>query len=352
MELFHMTDIIPLLGLPYPPAGRSDYNVPCPCCDDNPRKKHMNINLRRDVFRCPRCGFSGGVFDLYAYYTGIPRESVRAALIARLDVQGNIPAQKAKVPMPPEIPEIPIIDVDARHATYDAFLNCLSLASDHRENLLARGLSDSQIDALGYKTTPVVGMASIAKHLLADGFYLSGVPGFYRRDDQWTFVSESRGILIPVRDLEGRIQGLQIRRDNVVRRKFRWVSSAGKIDGCRAETWTHVAGSLRETIILIEGPLKADIVHALTGQTVVAVAGVNALTHLEETLREFSIMGVQKIMTAFDMDFLKNPHVQKGYKNLIQLIEDIGFRYGTYVWDPAFNGLDDFIWQGCLGHSK
>lgn len=96
MELFHMSDIIPILGLPYPPAGRSDYNIPCPCCDDNPRKKHLNINLRRDVFRCPRCGFAGGVFDLYAHYTGIPRDSVRAALIERLNVQGQIPSPKRR----------------------------------------------------------------------------------------------------------------------------------------------------------------------------------------------------------------------------------------------------------------
>ena len=91
MDIFHMSDIIPLIGLPYPPYGRSNYNVPCPCCDDEPHAKHLNINLQKDVFRCPRCGFSGGIFDLYAYYTGIAREEVRDALIARLDVQGSIP---------------------------------------------------------------------------------------------------------------------------------------------------------------------------------------------------------------------------------------------------------------------
>ena len=351
MELFHMSDIIPILGLPYPPAGRSDYNIPCPCCDDNPRKKHLNINLRRDVFRCPRCGFAGGVFDLYAHYTGIPRDSVRAALIERLNVQGQIPSPKKKVFVPPEIPENPLIDIDARNATYQAFLESLSLASDHLENLLGRGLTEERIMALGYKTSPVVGMAAIAKRLLAEGLYLSGVPGFYRHEEQWTFVSECRGILIPVRDLQGRIQGLQLRRDNVSKRKFRWISSNGKKDGCKAETWTHIAGSPRETVILIEGPLKADIVHELTGHTVVAVAGVNSLSHLEETLNLLMELGVRKIMTAFDMDFLKNPHVQNGYQNLIRLIENLGFLYGTYIWDPAFNGLDDYVWKGCLGHS-
>ena len=47
MERFHMVDIIPMLGLPIPPAGKSSYNIPCPCCDDKPKGKHLNINLRK-----------------------------------------------------------------------------------------------------------------------------------------------------------------------------------------------------------------------------------------------------------------------------------------------------------------
>ena len=29
----------------------------------------------------------------------------------------------------------------------------------------------------------------------------------------------------------------------------------------------------------------------------------------------------------------------------VQLISDMGFRYGTYLWDPAYKGLDDYIWE-------
>ena len=120
------------------------------------------------------------------------------------------------------------------------------------------------------------------------------------------------------------------------------------LDGCRAAGWVHVAGAPRSVVTLIEGPLKADIVHYLTGQTVVAVAGVNTLSQLEETLSLFRERGTQRIMTAFDMDFLVNPHVQNGYENLTQLLIGMGFSYGTYVWDASYNGLDDFIWKYCL----
>lgn len=182
--------------------------------------------------------------------------------------------------------------------------------------------------------------------MLADGYYLAGVPGFYREDGQWKFVHKARGILIPVRDTHGRIQGLQIRRDNVSRRKYRWVSSAGREDGCAAETWVHCAGRPTPEVILTEGALKADIVHALTGRTAIAVAGVNALNHLEPMLHELSNNGTEKIMTAFDMDFLTNPHVQSGYEHLAATLNRTGLRYGTYVWDPAYKGLDDFVAAG------
>ena len=78
MEIFSMLDIVGILGLPFPKHGESSYYIQCPCCDDtrDPRSKHLNINLKKNVYRCPRCGFNGGMFDLYAHYAHIPRKEV------------------------------------------------------------------------------------------------------------------------------------------------------------------------------------------------------------------------------------------------------------------------------------
>ena len=246
MELFHMVDVIPLLGLPTPPAGKSSYNIPCPCCDDKPKSRHLNINLRKDVFRCPRCGFSGGVLDLYAFYAKIPREKVLEELLDRKG-QTLYPRQPL-----PEVEENPLTGVEERHATYTALLQSLTLASDHRENLLSRGLSPEEIHRLGYKTTPVLGFSSLAKRLREKGLYLAGVPGFYKSQGQWTLKIPGRGILIPVRDVQGQIQGLQVRLDNVEKRKFRWLSSNGLEEGCGAKTWVHLAGEPRPLVLLTE----------------------------------------------------------------------------------------------------
>lgn len=62
--------------------------------------------------------------------------------------------------------------------------------------------------------------------------------------------------------------------------------------------------------------MKADVINALTGLTVLAVPGVNTLTQLELTLTELRSEGLVEIKTAFDMDFATNHHVQNGYNNL------------------------------------
>lgn len=343
-----MADILPLIGLPMPPTNRSSYNVPCPCCDSRPRDKHLNINLAKNVFRCPRCGFSGGIFDLFAHYAGVDRSEAREVLLARLSVPENIPLRQSPKPKTVEEIETPLTDIEARHQTYTALLNSLSLASDHVSNLKNRGLPEEEISRLGYKTTPVMGTAAIAKKLAGEGCYLTGVPGFYRTEaGTWDFVHEARGILIPVRDQNGLIQGLQIRRDNVTKRKFRWISSVGKPDGCKSLAWAHLAGTPRPRVILTEGPMKADVIHHLSGQTVLAVPGVNSLAQVEGMLQWLHENGTEQIMTAFDMDFLTNPHVRNGYQNLVNLLAQTGIRYGTYLWNPEYKGLDDYIWEFC-----
>ena len=355
MVEIHITDIIPLIGIPDPPNGRPVYTISCPCCDDNPRKKHLNINLNKDVFCCPRCHFSGGVFDLYSHYSGVDRKHAREVLMEKLGLKDSGPSYEGSNqkqerrtitrPILQEI-ELPLTDIDARHETYAALLGKLSLASDHRENLLSRGLTDEQIRTFGYKTMPVVGFSALAKQLQAEGYYLGGVPGFYHtKEGSWTFVQERRGILIPARDQDGKIQGLQIRLDKIKKGKFRWISSIGKQDGCKAEGWTHMIGDPKPTVLLTEGPLKADVIHYITGQSVIAVPGVNSLKHLKETLEYLQSQGTTKVMTCFDMDYLKNPHVRDGYYNLANILAEVGIEYGTYLWDPQFKGLDDYVWH-------
>lgn len=174
-------------------------------------------NLKKEVYRCPKCGERGGIFDLYSLFSGVPRDKVLDNLINRTEPHEKT-EHKPKYIGSVDIPDLesPLADVETRHLVYSSLLSKLTLASDHKENLLNRGLNEDAIARLGYKSTPAIGMTAIAKKIADEGLNPSGVPGFYRLDNNdWTFVNEQRGILIPVCDEHRKIQAIQIRRDNV-----------------------------------------------------------------------------------------------------------------------------------------
>ena len=172
---FEMADILPLLPIPQPPYGKTAYNIPCPYCDRaEGRGRHLNINLKKNVFCCPKCGsFSGGVFDLYSYYEGVPRDKVYKHLKTRLE--GGDPGeshrdkrqdQRKRIVPPPAVPQAPLADIDTRDRVYRALLEKLSLAQDHYANLLGRGLDNSAITRLQYRTTPTGGLHALTQELI------------------------------------------------------------------------------------------------------------------------------------------------------------------------------------------
>ena len=70
-----------------------------------------------------------------------------------IQVQGSIPKPE-HIPVP-VVAEVPPTDIASRSDTYTGLLSKLTLASDHRQNLRNRGLSDEEIDRLGYRTSIV-----------------------------------------------------------------------------------------------------------------------------------------------------------------------------------------------------
>ena len=90
-------------------------------------------------------------------------------------------------------------------------------------------------------------------------------------------------------------------------------------------------------------------IHALTGLSVLAVPGVNGLSQLSETLTDLQRNhGLESIKSAFDMDYTSNYHVQTGYAALYALLDKLDLTYSTYLWDPRYKGLDDYIWESLL----
>jgi len=323
-------------------ASNDEYIARCPFCGDseNPEHGHLYLNISKNVYYCVRCGEGGGAVDLYAKMTNI---DTREAYKDLMEENITSPVLKEKVQKRKDNPVAPI---DIRNKVYRAFLNKLVLEPHHRKQLLKRGLSWEMTVNNLYKSLPEEPeqRQRICKELIKEGYNLKGIPGFYQREEEgrkyWDFV-DYKGFLIPVKDVQGRIQGFQIRLDEVEKgRKYVWFSSRDKLNGTPAHAWQGVHGEPSEVIIITEGPLKADVAHYLSGVTFVSVPGVTAVKGIEVVLRQ---LGAKKVYIAFDMDILTNPAVQKAKTKLKEKLLKAGLKVQTKTWNPDYKGIDDYL---------
>ena len=351
MSKISIYDAIDKLCLPQPPSNKRNYNIPCPNCDygSSSRKngKHLNINLEKDAWRCPRCEEGGYTYELVMFFRNCTREEAKEFL--RTGYSSTSGSSKKKPTKQYVKMADKVADIGVRHNAYTALLNNLTLTQKHHKNLLNRGLTDADITRIGYKSiTSDINLTNICQKLTAKGVKLEGVAGFYQtRSGVWTMDS-GNGILIPFRDENGLIQGLHIRNDNDEVRKFRWVSSSDRLNGCGSKAYTHLVGSLNtDTVLLTEGGMKADIINALSGKTVIAISGVSCLQSLESTLKILRMKGVRHIRTAFDMDYFSNPNVSEAYEKMTKVVTKLGLSYSTLIWDSNYKGLDDYLKVMC-----
>ncbi len=166
-----------------------------------------------------------------------------------------------------------------------------------------------QIRREEYRSTPVFGLKKLAETLLEEGCTVQGVPGFYQdKNGQWTlnFHNRNSGFLIPVRTFDRKIQGMQIRADEVIDdRKYVWFSSGGRNMGTSSGSPVHMIGDAdAEEVYVTEGPLKGTITHYMTGKTFLCVAGVTQYKKLPQILETLKQRKLARVREAFDMDKL------------------------------------------------
>jgi len=326
----------------------------CPFCDDH--AAHLNINLTKNVFRCPRCGAQGGILDLYAKYHEVSKNQAYNELCSLLsgdshfsDADAESHARKQII----SVEEVPLAPANVRNNTYSNLIAMLTLGSIHKESLYKRGLSDNQITWTNYRTTPVVRSQKLVTALLECGCRLEGVPGFYidKSTGRWELDIRSSGIMLPDRNLNGEIEAIQVRRDHVDHHnKFINLTSAGKYMGATSACCPHYVGfdePVRMAYIT-EGIMKADIAYCLSkelGQprSFVGLTGVANTNQYKRALTELINMGCSRLVLAFDSDSNVNPHVAQALKNAEQIGIDMGFDILPLFWDPHYKGIDDLL---------
>lgn len=252
------------------------------------------------------------------------------------------------LPLPPKpAKELPRAPVDIRDRVYRALLGELSLSDTHSQSLLARGLTAADVRVLNYRSLPLEGRFSIVRRLTGEGFKLAGVPGFALVNGEVRLCG-SLGILIPIRDIQGWIVGLQVRCDHQTEGgKYKWLSSAGKPYGVSSGAPIHVArvpaGIEASDLWVTEGALKGDIASLKLCRTVLAVAGVGNWHGLIPIVKE---LRPSRVIVAFDMDKLTNPAVNQCKNALINRLLELDIKVFEASWNSEYKGLDDLVTIG------
>jgi hypothetical protein len=253
---------------------------------------------------------------------------------------------------PPKPKPLPIERASADHVAgvlTTLLRKHLGLSERHRAALLARGLSEGEIERNGYASAPPPDDGDRIARELSD-FNLEGVPGFFMQGGEWRMRDFGVGIFVPVRDEHLRIVGCQIRRDDVAddQPKYIWFSSAGKPHGTSSSSPLHYARPHllcgASEVLLTEGALKADVAAYFLNAPIIAAAGVsNFGQDFAENLKA-KFPSLRTILIAFDSDWRIKPQVKAALEKMMRNLSGVGFHVKVRTWPPHMGkGIDDYL---------
>ena len=362
---FGILDVAELLGLNVRREQAHGVYADCPFCGDARGKFFLSTVL--DSFHCNYCDERGGILAMYSRLCNKSKYDARCEIEERLRIPTQASDYDYKVNERKKAPKIinsalaPATDV---HDTLTEMLKMLALSGYHRRSLHVRGLTDTQIGKLGYKSMPPLRDCKlITDKLLALGLTVQGVPGFYeRKDGTWTMSGGSwaNGFLIPYRTIDGLTGGFQIRLDVPLKNKndppdkagakYIWLSSASKHMGVSPNSPVHFVGDPNaETVYVTEGALKSDISYSLSGRTFVAIAGANNTGKLDGLFQILAANGTKRIIEAEDMDKMSNENVARGAAKIIAIARKNGLESRSLTWS-AYKGIDDWLLSRSKNH--
>ena len=385
---FGIMDVVELLHLKVRRRQANSVYVDCPFCGDHRGK--MNVNFVKNVWRCNYCDEHGGMLALYAklnntttsdayweigealcddFHREKPRSGYEMVKNQQAGAGPSVSEARPGIAGEQDCAELKTVQqaepasVSEVHQTLSLLLEMLPLQPVHRNHLRSpkRGLSDAQIDQLGFKSTPPPFLCrSITERLIKKGCKVEGVPGFYLDDNgRWTlnFYRKNAGILIPAVGYDGMIHGMQILLDVPLKQKddppdkegakYIWFSSSTHNMGTTSGSPVHFIGDPSARVVyVIEGLLKADISHCITNRTFAAIAGANNTSRLDLLFALLAQNGTEEIIETHDMDKYNNQSTSNGASKIYLMARKYGMKCRRLTWNPNYKGFDD--WQLAL----
>jgi hypothetical protein len=221
-------------------------------------------------------------------------------------------------------------DAELCDRAYGLLLGQLPLDDEHRADLRRRGLSDPEIEKRGYRSLRNFDRGRAARAVHQElGDAVLAVPGFAPGPYGVTLHGEATGLLVPVRDLDGRVVALKIRRAT----EPKYVYLTGGDDGPSPGSPVHVPLGVTapaEVVRVTEGELKADVCFALDGTPTIGVPGVNRWRPALPLLRE---LGARTVVLAYDApDVRTKPGVFEQAESFWHALTNEGFQVELEDW--------------------
>lgn len=235
-----------------------------------------------------------------------------------------------------------------------------ALTDEHLAYLSNRGISKQEIKKNKYFSMPTRrAMRNIRKKLTLfdeSDDVLKYVPGFYYNQEKGFFtLNPVKGIGIPIKNEDGKIIAIQIRKDVVKtgEQRYHWFSSAFASDSFGASPGSPIdivkPSEVKNSVLFItEGHFKAAVIANTFNSLVISVQGVgnwkgvkNGVSYLKNNIKN--------ILIAFDADMAHNEAVMKQALKMAKALKTSFSDLGIYflVWDEdKGKGIDDLILEG------
>lgn len=251
------------------------------------------------------------------------------------------------------------------------FIDCCKLSDKHKNYLLEnRHLSEEEISKYKLFTFPSRGILRNFFKKITEEFgstdILERIPGFYKRvkDSNYTFMRYT-GIGIPIKNENGNIVGIQIRKDTDDGQRYTWFSSSFAINDEKGENEKGTSSGSPvaviypdvikyKSIFITEGFFKAVELAKQFNCIAVSVQGVSTWKPIKEIIDNLpnSVnipnFDIQYIYPAFDADMCRNINV---YLQLMKMTDSLrenrNYKINYLHWDMDLGkGIDDMLISG------
>ncbi|VXD10824.1 hypothetical protein PL8927_120002 [Planktothrix serta PCC 8927] len=228
------------------------------------------------------------------------------------------------------------IDINAR-----LILKQLGLSTQHRQALRERGLTDAQIDSIGF--------VSVSPY---QSFFISPSPNFPGIGYKKTLTNSDSGYLIPIRNIKGLIIGFQIANDHRGKEnkngkeipKYQWLWGSGERRTSRELPLQFSKLNDSQDLNIIEGTLKPITAAHLHNINVLGSGGVNWHGSPQELPEILESNLFSRFILNPDTGCKANHHVMSAYRELYQFLKKLGINLLVRNWGqdnrPKTDSLD------------